>query len=358
VLRVGLTGGIASGKSHVARHLARAGLHTLDLDHVAHGLMAPGGLAHADVVEAFGAGIVASDGRIDRRALARIVFADPAARERLNRIVHPRIRDEESRLATRLQGTPGAVLVVEAALLVESGIHLRFDRLLVAYCSAEQQALRLQARDGLDLAAVEARLRAQMPPSDKRRFAHVVIDTEGSLADSEARADEVARALGVLAATPPRSIVLSPRLAGQLLGAELEEWRSAEHANWGLDLTGLLALLGAGADTPWYAPGTPARVRPHAIAGFAALHATDRRGDDTDYAAAVAYSLARLTQPEPGAVALVTLLGLALHEALCGGAEVPSAAVRELCERWTGLKPGQASVDAARAAVDQLRKGA
>jgi dephospho-CoA kinase len=128
MLRVGLTGGIACGKSHVSRRLASHGLHVLDLDAVAHAITAPGGTAYDDVVRVFGRGIVGADGAIDRKALGARVFADPEALGRLNALVHPRVRDEESRRAGELAGTE-AVLVTDAALLVESGMHTRFDRL-------------------------------------------------------------------------------------------------------------------------------------------------------------------------------------------------------------------------------------
>jgi dephospho-CoA kinase len=355
VLRVGLTGGIATGKSHVAHCLAQAGFHTLDLDRVAHAVVAPGAPAHAEVVRAFGAGVVAADGSIDRKALGRIVFADPLARERLNRIVHPRVRDEESRIASGLARTPDAVLVVEAALLVESGIHLRFDRLFVAHCAPEEQARRLEARDGLDVAAVRARLRAQMAPSDKRRFAHAVVDTSGSLAQTEARADELARELRALAQRGVREIALRPALSGGLLSAEVEGWSSAEQAERGLDLGGLRERLYPGLASAWYAPPAPASVAPEAIAGFSAHEALRRRGDDQDYAAAVAYSLARLTQPAAEAVALVTLVGLALHEAACGRSEAPSPVALDLCRRWTDGEAGASQLEASRVAVARLR---
>ncbi|HEY2946548.1 MAG TPA: dephospho-CoA kinase, partial [Vicinamibacteria bacterium] len=99
MLKVGLTGGIACGKSYVLRRLAAAGLGTLDLDAVAHDVMARGGTAHADVVNEFGSGILAADGEVDRQRLGDLVFADPDARARLNALVHPRVREEEARRA-------------------------------------------------------------------------------------------------------------------------------------------------------------------------------------------------------------------------------------------------------------------
>src|SRR2546427_3185758 len=121
ILRVGLTGGIACGKSYVLRRLAAAGLATLDLDEVAHEVMAPGGAAHADVVREFGSGILAADGKVDRKRLGDVVFADPSARARLNALVHPRVREEEARRAAAADRGPGTVVVTDAALLVGAG---------------------------------------------------------------------------------------------------------------------------------------------------------------------------------------------------------------------------------------------
>ena len=145
MLRVGLTGGIASGKSRVLERFAAAGFVTLDLDRVAHDVMAPGGAAHAAVLAAFGRGVRAADGSIDRKKLGPIVFGDAEARERLNAIVHPCVRDEEARRLAAVPARAGAVSVSDAALLVESGGHLRYDRLVVVWCSPEEQLRRLRS---------------------------------------------------------------------------------------------------------------------------------------------------------------------------------------------------------------------
>jgi dephospho-CoA kinase len=166
VLRIGLTGGIACGKSRVRRRLATAGFGTLDLDAVAHEMIAPGGPAYADVVSAFGAGILASDGTVDRKALGSRVFADAAARAELNALVHPRVRDEEARRAAAHAAAGGRVFVTDAALLVEAGLHLRFDRLVVVDCDGGEQLRRLIARDRLDEAAARGRIAAPMPAAE------------------------------------------------------------------------------------------------------------------------------------------------------------------------------------------------
>ena len=180
VLRVGLTGGIACGKSRVRRRLAAAGFGTLDLDAVAHEMIAPGGPAYDDVVAAFGRGILAADGTVDRKALGARVFADAAARAELNALVHPRVRDEEARRAAAHAAAGGRVFVTDAALLVEAGLHLRFDRLVVVDCEGGEQLRRLVARDGIDEAAARARIEAQMPAAEKRRFAHIALDASGT----------------------------------------------------------------------------------------------------------------------------------------------------------------------------------
>ena len=181
MLRVGLTGGIACGKSHVLRRLAGHGLQTLDLDAVARDVTAPGSPALQEISGAFGAGVLGPDGSLDRAALAALVFADAAARARLNAIVHPRVRAEEARRAEDVAGRGAAVLVTDAALLVEAGAHLRFDRLVVVHCDPGQQLERLRARDGLDEGAARARVLAQMPRRGEAvlralRGGHVGID--------------------------------------------------------------------------------------------------------------------------------------------------------------------------------------
>src|SRR5262245_49087722 len=115
--------------------------------------MAPGGAAYDDVVRSFGASILGPDGAIDRRALGDVVFKDPAARARLNALVHPRAREEEGRRAAALGAAGATVIVSDAALLVEAGVHLRFDRLVVVHCPPEEQRRRLMERDGLDARA-------------------------------------------------------------------------------------------------------------------------------------------------------------------------------------------------------------
>jgi dephospho-CoA kinase len=185
VLRVGLTGGIAAGKSTVAAELARLGACVVDADRVAREVTAPGGATHEAVVRRFGRSILAPDGCIDRAALGRAVFGDSAARADLERIVHPEVRAEAERRFRRAAREAGCrVAVLDAALLVETGAWRDLDRLIVVRCSRSEQRARLIARDGLSATEAEARIDAQAPLERKLALADYVIDTSGSLAET------------------------------------------------------------------------------------------------------------------------------------------------------------------------------
>ncbi len=358
MLRVGLTGGIASGKSHVAARLERAGLRTLDLDRVGHDVIAPTGPAYAEVVDAFGKSVLAPDGSIDRKALAAIVFSDPAARNRLNVIVHPRIRVEEARLVSALDEEPEAVLVVEAALLVETGQHLRFDRLVATHCGPREQLRRLEER-GLDVGAASARLRAQMASDDKRRFAHFVVDTSGSVAETDDQTDRIASALVALAKPAPAVHLVPERAAALAFGgplsgpAGLTSVGLIEEMADGLDLERLSRRMAPSVARAWYAPLADAEVGPEALAGAVALYGILKRGNDPDYTAAVAYSVARLTHVSAPALARAVLFALAAHENAIGCAEPTAELGRRLAERWTGYAP---DLETCRAAAEQAAK--
>ena len=184
MLRIGLTGGIACGKSTVAAIMRELGCHVLDADKFAHQLIEPGQPAYADVVREFGRDILTPDGRVDRAALATIVFADQARLARLNAIVHPLVVAELERQFTRLeQEDPRGVAVVEAALLIESGYHRRSDRLVVVWCQPEQQIKRLTDRTGRGMTREQAerRVAAQLDLAEKRKVADDEIDCSGTL---------------------------------------------------------------------------------------------------------------------------------------------------------------------------------
>jgi dephospho-CoA kinase len=189
MLRVGLTGGIATGKSTVAAILRELGCHLLEADEIAHRFIEPGGAAYDDVVREFGRGILTNDGRVDRTKLGAIVFADPLRLARLNAIVHPHVLAEQDReLAAIERAEPHAIAVVEAALLIEAGYTDRLDCLVVTWCTPEQQLARLTRQDaglgagrGLTLEQARQRIATQMPLEEKRRVADEVIDCSGSL---------------------------------------------------------------------------------------------------------------------------------------------------------------------------------
>jgi dephospho-CoA kinase len=183
MLRVGLTGGLGSGKSTVAEMLRALGAHHLDADVIARALIAPGGAAEPAVVARFGAGIVGADGAVDRKALASIVFADPQALAELNAIVHPHVRAALAREFARLAAAKPApaVVVVDAALLVESGIHRDLDAVIVVACSEATQVARAVARGGLTEPEARARIRAQAPLAEKTAAADYIVDNGGTL---------------------------------------------------------------------------------------------------------------------------------------------------------------------------------
>jgi dephospho-CoA kinase len=184
MLRLGLTGGIASGKSAVAAMLREMDFPVLDADGLAHKLMEPGQPAHEEILREFGAEVADASGRIDRAKLGALVFADRAKLERLNAILHPRVKEAMFRQFAEWErsGTSGAVFV-EAALLVEAGFHKELDGLVVAWCRPEQQLERMRAR-GLSEQEARHRIAAQLPVEEKLRQATETIDCSGSIEDT------------------------------------------------------------------------------------------------------------------------------------------------------------------------------
>ncbi|WP_058868508.1 dephospho-CoA kinase [Chloracidobacterium thermophilum] len=178
MLRVGLTGGIAVGKSYVSALLRELGCHVFDADDIARAVVQPGMPALNDIVAAFGPDVLAADGTLDRAKLGRLVFADAEARSRLNAIVHPRVHAEQDRLLREVEARdPHGIAVVDAALLIESGGYRRFDVVVVVWCRPEIQLARLMARNGLSREEAAQRIAAQMPSEEKRRYADFEIDT-------------------------------------------------------------------------------------------------------------------------------------------------------------------------------------
>ena len=189
MLRVGLTGGIATGKTTVVAMLRKLGCRVLEADKIAHQMIEPGAAAYDGVVNEFGRGILLPDGRVDRPKLGAIVFADPKKIARLNAIVHPPVLAmQELELAAIEKAEPHAIAVVEAALLIEAGFHRKLEYLVITWCTPEQQMEHLTrqdatpgARRALTVEEARQRIAAQMPVEEKRRLADEAIDCSGSL---------------------------------------------------------------------------------------------------------------------------------------------------------------------------------
>ena len=199
---LGLTGGIGSGKSMVAQIFARLGAVVIDADQLAREVVEPGQPALQEIATAFGRDVLLSDGRLDRSKLAGIIFADPAARARLDAITHPRIRarmDEE--IKARRSG-PG-VLIVDIPLLYENDRTHSVERVIVVWVDPQTQLRRIRRRDGLSAEAARQRISAQMPLDAKRARADHVIDNSGSRADTRSQVEAIYHLYAPAAASPP-----------------------------------------------------------------------------------------------------------------------------------------------------------
>jgi len=198
MLKVGLTGGIACGKSTVLAMFAELGAHTLRADEVAHRLMAPGELVYERIVKAFGEQILARDGTIARAKLAEAAF--PARIKELNKIVHPAVlafMDDWAREAA--ESDPAGVAICEAALILEAGAV--YDKLIVVTCTPEQKVSRFAQRTGMSIEAareeVQRRMAAQISEEEKVRLADYVVDNSGSKENAEKKVREVWRQLEI-----------------------------------------------------------------------------------------------------------------------------------------------------------------
>jgi len=178
MLKVGLTGSIAVGKSFVCDVLREAGVHVLDADQTARDVVAPGTKGLAGIVEAFDYEILQPDGSLDRVKMAKLVFADEAKRKLLNSIVHPLVMEAQDRWIADVETSdPYGIAVVDAALMIESGGYKRFDKIVVVWCRPEIQFARLMRRGGLTETEASSRIAAQMPQDEKKRYADYLIDT-------------------------------------------------------------------------------------------------------------------------------------------------------------------------------------
>ena len=201
MLKVGLTGGMACGKSFVAGALAELGCHIIEADDVGHEVLNPGGEAYDAVLDQFGAEILDDRGMIDRARLAERVFGDPAKLEKLNAIVHPAVRARASRQFDEIRaGDPRAVAVYVVAILIESGAYKEVDKIIVVGCTREQQIQRAMHRPDASEADVLARLERQMPLEKKKEFADYIIDTSGAKEDTLRQTEVVYKDLRRLAA--------------------------------------------------------------------------------------------------------------------------------------------------------------
>ena len=190
MLLVGLTGGIGSGKSTVARLLEKRGAVVFDADLLAREAVEPGTPGHAAVIERFGADVLAPGGELDREALASIVFADPSARRDLEEIVHPEVRRLFAEGSEAYRDTD-RVVVFSAPLLVETGMHTAFEILVVVSATVATQIKRLMRQRGMSESSIRARIEAQAPLEDKAAVADFLVDNEGTLDELESQVDRL-----------------------------------------------------------------------------------------------------------------------------------------------------------------------
>jgi dephospho-CoA kinase len=192
MLRVGLTGSIAVGKSFISGVLAELGCRVLDADETARDVVTPGSPALLEVVAKFGDSVIKGDGTLDRVALGALVFADADKRSTLNSILHPYIiAQQDERLREWEALDPDGIAIVDAALMIESGGYKRFDKLIVVHCRRDVQLERLMSRDNLNRAEAERRIAAQMPQEEKKKFADYLIDTSDGFESARRRAVDV-----------------------------------------------------------------------------------------------------------------------------------------------------------------------
>jgi len=178
MLRVGLTGSIAVGKSFVTSILSDLGCRTLDADQTAREVVLPGSPGLAALAAAFGTDVLNPDGTLNRQQVGKIVFAEEEKRQELNRILHPFIIARQDEIMREWEREdPKAIGVIDAALMIESGGYRRFDKLIVVHCRPEVQLERLMLRDGISLQEAQARIDSQMPQAEKQKFADYLIDT-------------------------------------------------------------------------------------------------------------------------------------------------------------------------------------
>ena len=196
MLKVGLTGGYATGKSFVAHELQRLGCHVIYADELGHKVLLPGGEAYEPVIAEFGPAVLDSEGRINRKKLAALVFEDTARLANLTGIVHPAVFRVEEKLLSEIAAVdPRGIAVLEAAILIEAKRSHTFDRIILTTCDEEVQIARGMKRDNATRDQVLARLANQMPLSEKEKYADYVVDTSGTKSETIRQVEEIHRDL-------------------------------------------------------------------------------------------------------------------------------------------------------------------
>ena len=215
MLRVGLTGGIASGKSTVSEAFARLGAKVLDADEVAREVVLPGKPAWTKLRHTFGSEFFHPDGRLNRSKLRRLVFADPEQRSRLNAIVHPEVmREIDFRFEQLTSSAEHAVVLVDIPLLIEVGVAHRFDKVVVVYANESVQVMRLMQRDGLSREEARQALSVQIDLREKAKKADFVIDNSGTPGETQAQVEKVWQELLALAGSGRHGDTLTRRHKG------------------------------------------------------------------------------------------------------------------------------------------------
>jgi dephospho-CoA kinase len=192
MLKVGLTGSIATGKSFVCDVFCELGCHVIDADQTARDVVKAGTPGLAKIVSEFGSEVITPDGELDRAKMAAIVFADEQKRLLLNSIIHPLVFEVQNKWLTEREAEdPHGIAIVDAALMIESGGYKRFDKLIVVWCEPAIQLKRLKLRDDLPETEAKKRIAAQMPQEEKKRYADFLIDTSNGFEDTRRQVVEV-----------------------------------------------------------------------------------------------------------------------------------------------------------------------
>jgi len=192
MLRVGLTGSIAVGKSYVSSVFAELGCHVLDADQTAREVVEPGSAGLAALIDHFGPEVLSNDGTLDRKRLGELIFANEQQRQMLNEILHTFIITRQDETLREWEvADPTGISIVDAALMIESGGYKRFDKLIVVHCRPEVQLERLMLRTGLPLEEANQRIASQMPQEEKQRYADYLIDTSDGFESTRKQTTEV-----------------------------------------------------------------------------------------------------------------------------------------------------------------------